>query len=95
MTSGFEITSMILTSCRTYLVLHSQIVLPCFSRSADKLSAECCVVHFPGAVIECFLGCLGQLIPLPSEVFFTGRYGGNPPGRMGDFGWVRPPYPLI
>ena len=43
MMSGFEITSMILTSCLTYSVHRLQIVLPCCHCSANETSAECCL----------------------------------------------------
>ena len=49
MMPGFEITSMTLTSCQTYLVrfksvvLCSQIDLPCCSCSANQTSTQCCL----------------------------------------------------
>ena len=49
MTSGFEITRTILTSCQALSVHHfstvpqSQITLPCRSRSANQTSTECCL----------------------------------------------------
>ena len=49
MTSGFEMTSTILTSCQTYSVqcissvLQSQCTLPCRPRSANQGSTGCCL----------------------------------------------------
>ena len=38
MMSSFELTNIILTSCQTYSVQCSQIVLPCYHCSANQTS---------------------------------------------------------
>ena len=67
--SGFEVTSMILTFCQTYSVHR----LFCLATTAAQPRPVPNVAFSSalGAIIECVLGCLGQLIPFPRRRLVT------------------------
>ena len=68
--SGFEITSMILTSYLTYLIQSKSTVLCCALQllqcTLDQHQALCWGRR-TSVIVECFMGCLGQLFPLPPQ----------------------------
>ena len=74
MMSGFESTSVILTSCQTSSVQCSQFGLPCCHCSAHQTSAEGCL-EFTAAQGGCrmFLRLSGRLFPLPQRRLVTNR----------------------
>ena len=62
MTSGFESSSMTLTSGHTHSVRCSQIVVPCCHCSANQISAEWCL----GFTARVFHGLSGSAHPPPT-----------------------------
>ena len=66
---------------RTYSALHPQTVLPCCPPLPKRKRDQCLMlpwVHRTGAVMECFLGCLGP-----------GGGGGLHAAHLGAVHWVR------
>ena len=77
--SGFEITSMILTSCQTHSVqfssnvLQPQCILPCHFRCANQASTECCL-QFTALTQLSNVSWAVWVIPLPrlqSDPYYT------------------------
>ena len=71
MMSGFELSSMLLTTCQTYSGRCSQIVLLAATAAQTRPVPNVALSSLHGAAIECFLGCLGQLFPLPRHRVVT------------------------
>ena len=95
--SDFEITSMILTSCRTPSMFNVRIMFCLATTAAQTRPVPNVALSSPHeAAIECFLDCLGQLFPLPRRrLVINLAHWGIESSRIGQDQCHRPTHPPI